>query len=348
MVDYPRVKRAVDCVGAAAGIVVLSPVLIIVAVLVMAFLGGPVLFTQRRVTKDSRVFLLLKFRSMRPVDPSRGWIEDEDRLTSFGRFLRASSLDELPSLWNVLVGDMSFIGPRPLMPDLLRLYTPAQARRHEVRGGISGLAQVSGRNQLPWDEKFDLDVRYVETLNWRLDMEILVKTLFTVVTARGVTNGVEATTDSYGGTLRSDLVSFTAIERSRTLRTWEVTTKTGMRLGRCEIRSPGRTTCFVSFEPQPGSALSRGGDYDELHREVLRLLVNRARGTDAQFALSRFPASTPIPDCFQEAGFVPVDIERDLPAQGWKPEEELDGRAQYVCRHLVIEESTAATMGLAS
>ncbi len=339
---YTTAKRWVDCLGAAVGLLALSPVLVVVAILVMAFLGTPVLFTHHRVTKDSRVFPLLKFRSMRPVDPSRGWISDEDRLTPFGQFLRATSLDELPSLWNVLVGDMSFIGPRPLTPDLLRLYTPRQARRHEVRGGISGLAQVSGRNQLPWDDKFDLDVEYVETLSWRLDAQILLRTLVTVVTARGVTNGVEATTDSYGGTLRSDSVVFAELERSRMVRAWEVIAQTGNRIGRCEIRPAGRTTCFVTFDPEP--SLSQADDSAALCREVLRLLVNRARATDAHFALGRFPADSPIPVCFREAGFVPVDIG----AGHLSLDREADGDWHYVCRHLVIEESTATTMGLAS
>ncbi|MFJ2550887.1 sugar transferase [Microbacterium sp. NPDC087591] len=195
---YDVVKRALDVVTAAVGLVVLSPVMLVTAIAVRANLGSPVLFSQPRPGRGGRVFRLYKFRSMRAVDAARGWITDEQRLTRFGRVLRSTSLDELPSLWNVLRGDMSVVGPRPLLVEYLPRYTPEQARRHEVRPGITGLAQVNGRNTVDWDQRFALDVRYVDSRSLALDARILVGTVRSVVVREGISAEGHATMRKFG------------------------------------------------------------------------------------------------------------------------------------------------------
>lgn len=184
---FDLVKRGLDIVAAAAGLIVLSPVIFATALAVRTKLGAPVLFRQARAGRDGRTFTLLKFRSMLDDRDAQGrLLEDEDRLTPFGSALRASSLDELPSLWNVVRGDMSLVGPRPLLVHYLEAYTPRQTRRHEVRPGITGLAQVSGRNSLEWDEIFDLDIEYVDHRSAGLDLRILVRTVSTVLRREGI------------------------------------------------------------------------------------------------------------------------------------------------------------------
>lgn len=195
---YDVVKRVLDVVTAAVGLVVLSPVILVTAIAVRANLGSPVLFSQPRPGRDGRVFRLYKFRSMRAVDAGRGWVTDEQRLTRFGRVLRSTSLDELPSLWNVFRGDMSVVGPRPLLVEYLPRYTPEQARRHEVRPGITGLAQVNGRNTVDWDQRFALDVRYVDSRSLALDARILVGTVRSVVVREGISAEGHATMRKFG------------------------------------------------------------------------------------------------------------------------------------------------------
>lgn len=197
---YASVKRTLDIAAAAAGIVITAPVMGIVASLVHYHLGSPVIFKQERPGKDSKVFTLYKFRSMKDADPERGLINDEDRLTPFGKTLRSTSLDELPSLVNVLKGDMSVVGPRPLLVEYLDLYTPEQARRHEVRPGITGLAQVSGRNELEWEHKFDLDVEYVDGHSLWLDVSILARTVSALLRRTGISHANHATMHKFGGT----------------------------------------------------------------------------------------------------------------------------------------------------
>lgn len=194
-----RAKRALDLALAIPVFVLTMPLQAVVAVLVAARLGRPVIFRQVRPGLRGNPFPLYKFRTMRPLDPSRGWSTDGERLTHLGRQLRALSLDELPSLWNVIRGDMSLVGPRPLLMQYLDRYTPEQARRHEVRPGLTGLAQVSGRNRLSWDEKFRLDVEYVKNESLRLDLQILGDTIRSVVRREGITAQGEATMPEFIG-----------------------------------------------------------------------------------------------------------------------------------------------------
>lgn len=190
---YDMVKRGMDAAGASAALVLLSPLILATAFTVFVNLGRPLLFIQPRPGRDGRVFYLRKFRSMRPVDPQRGWVTDEQRLTRFGRILRSTSLDELPSLWNVLRGDMSFVGPRPLLVEYLEQYTLEQSRRHEVRPGITGLAQINGRNSVDWEDRFALDVRYVASRRFTLDARILLATVRAVLLREGISAEGHAT-----------------------------------------------------------------------------------------------------------------------------------------------------------
>ena len=183
---YDPLKRALDVVVAAVALVLVSPIIGATAILVKHKMGSPVFFRQERPGRNGKIFTLLKFRSMKEVTEARGLVSNEDRMTPFGRALRSTSLDELPSLLNVLRGDMSLVGPRPLMVGYLDIYTPEQARRHEVRPGITGLAQVSGRNAIPWEQKFRLDVEYVDSRSALLDLEILIKTFARVFSREGV------------------------------------------------------------------------------------------------------------------------------------------------------------------
>lgn len=181
------VKRTLDIVGALCGIVLLSPVLLVAAALIRARMGSPVLFRQTRPGLHGQPFGIVKFRTMLDaVDPSGRPLPDAERLTRLGRLLRATSIDELPELWNVLKGEMSLVGPRPLLMEYLPLYSPEQARRHEVRPGLTGWAQVNGRNALSWDEKFALDVWYVENRSLWLDLRILWMTVRKVVRREGI------------------------------------------------------------------------------------------------------------------------------------------------------------------
>jgi sugar transferase EpsL len=180
-------KRAVDVIGAATLIVVLSPVFAAVAVAIRVRMGAPVLYRQVRPGRDARPFTILKFRTMTDARDADGCLlPDHRRLTRLGRWLRRTSIDELPELLNVVAGDMSLVGPRPLLLDYLPLYSTEQARRHEVRPGITGWSQVNGRNALTWEEKFTLDVWYVDHRSLRLDAEILGRTVQQVLSGHGV------------------------------------------------------------------------------------------------------------------------------------------------------------------
>lgn len=195
--SYRIVKRMLDVVGALICLIIFSPVILITALSVRANLGSPVLFKQERPGLQEQIFTLYKFRSMKEVDEKKGLITDEERLGKFGRILRATSVDELPSLWNVLQGKMSFVGPRPLLVEYLPLYSKAERKRHSVRPGITGLAQVSGRNNLTWDEKFAMDVLYVDQISFRLDFQILLSTLKTVIRAKNINSPGSATSPKF-------------------------------------------------------------------------------------------------------------------------------------------------------
>ena len=180
-------KRLIDIVIASIALILLSPVFLYVAVKVRNNLGSPIFFYQERPGKDAKIFRMMKFRSMlHAVDSQGNLLPDEQRITIFGHKLRSTSLDEMPQLINVIKGDMSIVGPRPQMKDFLEHYTPEQMRRHEVKPGMTGLAQVSGRNNLSWEEKFDLDVKYVETQSIWLDVKIMFKTVKVMFTKEGI------------------------------------------------------------------------------------------------------------------------------------------------------------------
>lgn len=194
------VKRGMDIGVAVLGLVVTAPIQAAAAVAVRVSMGSPVLFRQARPGRGGEVFEIFKFRTMHPIDPLRGWVTDEDRLTRTGAFLRDTSIDELPALWNVLVGQMSVVGPRPLLVEYLPLYDAAQARRHEVRPGLTGLAQVSGRNALSWEERFALDVQYVDTWTVRGDLRILSMTVLSVLRQEGISAEGQVTMSRFEGT----------------------------------------------------------------------------------------------------------------------------------------------------
>jgi sugar transferase EpsL len=203
IVTYDRLKRGFDIFFAITALVVLSPVIAIVALLVRAKLGSPVLFRQQRPGLHGDPFLLVKFRTMTDRRDADGdLLTDAERLTGFGRRLRRTSLDELPELLNVLSGDMSLVGPRPLLMKYLSRYTPEQRRRHDVRPGITGWAMVNGRNALSWEEKFDMDIWYVDHRSLMLDLRILARTLGTVVRGEGVNAPGETTVGEFLGTER--------------------------------------------------------------------------------------------------------------------------------------------------
>lgn len=193
-------KRGLDVLGALIGLIVFSPAILLIWVLVRVQLGHPVIFRQTRPGLHGRPFEILKFRTMRNIVDCQGrLLEDVERQTMLGQVLRSCSLDELPELWNVLRGDMSLVGPRPLLMEYLKLYTAMQFRRHEVRPGMTGWAQVNGRNALTWEEKFQLDVWYVDNRNLWLDLKILLWTLVKVVKREGINAGDESTMPKFTG-----------------------------------------------------------------------------------------------------------------------------------------------------
>lgn len=193
-------KRALDICASLCGLILLSPVLLVTAILVRTKLGSPILFCQERPGKDGKIFKLYKFRTMTDAHDRNGNIlSDEERLTPFGRMLRSTSLDELPELFNVLKGDMSLVGPRPLLVQYLPLYSKKQMRRHEVLPGITGLAQVNGRNTLSWQDKFEFDVEYVDTYSLALDFKILMQTITKVFKREGISSDSSATMEPFTG-----------------------------------------------------------------------------------------------------------------------------------------------------
>ena len=205
-------KRVFDFLVAGAALVVLFPVLLIVSLLVRMKLGVPIFFRQQRAGRLGRLFSVLKFRTMtNACDAEGALLSDEERLTTFGQFLRSSSLDELPELWNVVRGEMSLVGPRPLHGRYLDRYTSEQSRRHEVQPGITGWAQVNGRNNLGWEERFELDVWYVENVSLWLDLKILFQTVIKVVRKEDVNADGHATMPEFMG--EREVVQISPVER---------------------------------------------------------------------------------------------------------------------------------------
>ncbi|MGN7938757.1 sugar transferase [Virgibacillus sp. 6R] len=199
------IKRPMDFILSLIAIILLSPVFVIVAILVRIKLGSPVLFKQRRPGLNEKIFMMYKFRTMTDERDETGeLLPDEVRLTKFGKFLRSTSLDELPELFNILKGDMSIIGPRPLLVQYLTLYNNHQKRRHEVRPGLSGLAQVSGRNAISWEEKFNLDIEYVDNVSFKGDWKIIFMTIMKVFVREGISSDNAATMEPFKGNKKEE------------------------------------------------------------------------------------------------------------------------------------------------
>ena len=198
---YKYIKRILDIISSLLAIIILSPLLAVTAVLVKTKLGSPVLFKQERPGKDEKIFTLMKFRTMTDERDENGeLLPDEVRLTKFGKFLRSTSIDELPELFNILKVDMSVIGPRPLLVEYIPRYNEHQHRRHEVRPGLSGWAQVNGRNTVSWEDKFDMDVHYVDNYSFTMDVKILFMTVLNVLKKEGISSETSATMEVFMGT----------------------------------------------------------------------------------------------------------------------------------------------------
>lgn len=200
---YERfIKRPLDCFLSTGALIVFSPVLAVVALLVRIKLGSPVLFTQERPGKDEKIFKLYKFRTMTDERDENGeLLPDDVRLTKFGKLLRSTSLDELPELLNIIKGDMAVVGPRPLLVRYLDRYNDHQKRRHEVRPGFTGLAQVHGRNAISWEEKFDWDVKYVDNVTFSSDVKVIIDTIKVVLKKDGISSETSATMEEFMGTV---------------------------------------------------------------------------------------------------------------------------------------------------
>ncbi|MGN0549488.1 MAG: sugar transferase [Acutalibacteraceae bacterium] len=198
---YKYIKRSLDLITALFLVIILSPIMLIAAILIAVNRDGPILFKQERPGKDGKIFTVYKFRTMSTTlrDKNGNELSDFDRMTKIGNILRKTSVDELPQLFNIIKGEMSFIGPRPLLKEYLELYSPEQMRRHNVLPGISGWAQVNGRNTLTWDEKFAYDVYYVDHYSFKMDLKIFIKTIENVVSQDGINSDSENTMEKFGG-----------------------------------------------------------------------------------------------------------------------------------------------------
>ncbi len=202
------IKRPMDFALSLLSIIVLSPLLIVTAILVRVNLGSPILFKQDRPGLNEKIFIMYKFRTMiEEIDESGELLPDEKRLTRFGKFLRSTSLDELPELLNILKGDMSFVGPRPLLISYLSLYDDYQKRRHAVRPGLSGLAQVNGRNAISWVDKFNLDIEYVDNISFIGDWKIIFQTIRKVFVREGINSETTATMEPFKGNIKEENVN---------------------------------------------------------------------------------------------------------------------------------------------
>ena len=198
---YKYIKRSLDLITALFLVIILSPIMLIAAILIAVNRDGPILFKQERPGKDGKIFTVNKFRTMstKLKDKNGNELSDFERMTKIGNILRKTSVDELPQLFNIIKGEMSFIGPRPLLKEYLELYSPEQMRRHEVLPGISGWAQVNGRNTLTWEEKFAYDVYYVDHYSFKMDLKIFIKTIENVVSQDGINSNSENTMEKFQG-----------------------------------------------------------------------------------------------------------------------------------------------------
>ncbi|MDT2819130.1 sugar transferase [Vagococcus lutrae] len=193
-------KRIIDVLASGIGLIILSPVFLILFLLVRTKIGSPVIFKQKRPGKDERIFDMYKFRTMTDEKDSAGnLLPDDERLTSFGKKLRSTSLDELPEMWNIFKGDMSIVGPRPLLVKYLPLYNERQKKRHNVRPGLTGLAQINGRNAISWEDKFKYDIEYVDDLTFFMDVKIFIKTIKKVFVKEGITSSSSQTMEEFKG-----------------------------------------------------------------------------------------------------------------------------------------------------
>ncbi|WP_329383909.1 sugar transferase [Anaerofustis butyriciformans] len=201
------IKRIIDFLLSLIGIIILSPVLLIVSIMVRTKLGSPILFKQERPGLNGKIFKMYKFRTMtNETDENGELLPDEVRLTKFGKFLRSSSLDELPEMFNILKGDMSIVGPRPLLVKYLPLYSERQSHRHDVRPGLTGYAQVNGRNAISWEEKFELDIFYVNNSSFMVDLMIFFKTIKKVFDREGISSGTSVTMEEFKGSREAEEV----------------------------------------------------------------------------------------------------------------------------------------------
>ena len=199
------IKRILDFTLSLIALICLSPILLIVAILVRVKLGSPIIFKQQRPGKDEKIFTLYKFRTMTDEKDEKGnLLPDSQRLTKFGKFLRSTSLDELPELFNILKGDMSIVGPRPLLVEYLPLYNEEQKHRHDVRPGLTGLAQISGRNAITWEEKFEKDIEYVHNISFIWDLKIIINTAVKVFKREGISHN--ATMEKFTGTKKEEIL----------------------------------------------------------------------------------------------------------------------------------------------
>ncbi len=199
------IKRPQDFIIALLVIIIFSPIMLLTALIVLLFIGTPVIFSQKRPGRGEKIFTMYKFRTMTNEKDGRGnLLSDSDRLTKLGKFLRSTSLDELPELLNILAGQMSFVGPRPLLVEYLPLYNEKQKHRHDVRPGLTGLAQVRGRNAITWEAKFESDVEYVGNITFRGDWKIIIKTIKKVIIREGISSETCATIEPFTGTVESE------------------------------------------------------------------------------------------------------------------------------------------------
>lgn len=323
--SYLRVRRWIDAIFAGLGLLAAALPMLAVAVGVMMTMGRPVLFTQQRMTQDGRIFRLRKFRSMRTATPD-GFNDDAARLVPFGRFLRASSLDELPSLWNVVKGDMSLVGPRPLTTDYYGRFSAEQFARHTVPAGLTGYAQVHGRNTLGWDDRFTMDREYVARVGPLLDLRILLATVTTVLSRQGVTDGSSVTMADFPGPLSTTEL---ALEGPGAEGTWVCRDREGRSVleGSALLLEGQVVQLGLRFGPQgPGAP-------PEILDEAVLLLASHLRvKLQAEWGFLALGSELPedLAAALARAGYVTPSAAVRFPTQGKLPVALLDGTAPLI------------------